>query len=510
MNNSRSIHLVKKTLWLALIFAACFGFSITASYADVAPGCNDGTQTNGGAGTQDGEGGIWGIMQTHKQAMVLANKAITDQMVKQTDSQLALTCFDKSLALTSRLGSIFSDVLPKNIAAPVNKIFGKNFEGNFNEGYSAPNNNNFGIKYVALGVDKTLGTTMQKMLDKGGQGILTNYLNGGNLQSIAGVPSGLGLDNILENTNQNFAKSLSAQMGYTVTGALSGIFDSVFGSFFNGVNNILAQVQSFMASVNSTFQAALDVLYDVKGVLNVINTIGSIVSGLGFGGIGGAIAGVMTSVFAVYDQVMGVVNQVVQAKNDIFAAINGVAAGVTSVQSLLQGFLSLLMGVDTSMAGLVQSEIDNIVNNGLQPPQRTGCNAMMDMWYGIDGSESVVGSGVQTGAPFFTYEELVTKNIPGAGGAAGMASAAAGTLGLVPAKTGLLDFINSPGNVSILNKAQADLQRLKDSVTGGPSAAPGGISSYKAPLTIPSTYTAAEVVCAISGQVVNVGQDPPC
>ena len=102
---------------IAVFFAACFGLSVTASYADVAPGCNDGTQTGGGPGTQDAEGGIWGIMQTHKQTMVLANKSVTDQIIKQTDSQLALTCFDKAMALTSRLGNIFSDKLARNIAA---------------------------------------------------------------------------------------------------------------------------------------------------------------------------------------------------------------------------------------------------------------------------------------------------------------------------------------------------------------------------------------------------------
>lgn len=91
---------MKRFFFIALLFSAFLGLSVTASYAQskCLPGC-------------DCEG-IWEVQKNHADAMRVRDRAYERQIIKRNDSTLGLTCFDQAMRVTSRLGHIFSDNVP--------------------------------------------------------------------------------------------------------------------------------------------------------------------------------------------------------------------------------------------------------------------------------------------------------------------------------------------------------------------------------------------------------------
>lgn len=106
---------MKKAPVIAVLSILALGLVVTAAEAQVA-GCT----TPGGANS------MWGAMTNHSDALRVRNHAYAREIIKQPDSTLGLTCFDRALALTSRLGLIFSDAyLPNLPPGPANAaVFG--------------------------------------------------------------------------------------------------------------------------------------------------------------------------------------------------------------------------------------------------------------------------------------------------------------------------------------------------------------------------------------------------
>lgn len=109
---------MKKPVLIAFAAFLLSGLCVTAVEAQNishAPGCN----------TTGPNGGMWGALTRHADAVRVRNRAYAREIFKQPDSSLALSCFDHALALSSRLGLIFSDVyLPPPPATANTSVFG--------------------------------------------------------------------------------------------------------------------------------------------------------------------------------------------------------------------------------------------------------------------------------------------------------------------------------------------------------------------------------------------------
>lgn len=145
-----------------------YGLSVTAAMSQTAPQCAAGcactdraddssplADAPGGANTEDEEvaiydpetgdvaevvvidgtgqpdnsagnnGGILGAADRHADAVAVRNSAYNRQITKQNDDAPLMTCFDRALGLTSRLGLMFSDKAPEwSVPAANTQVFG--------------------------------------------------------------------------------------------------------------------------------------------------------------------------------------------------------------------------------------------------------------------------------------------------------------------------------------------------------------------------------------------------
>lgn len=103
--------MIKRLFIVAAFSLLMASFSIGAIFSAEAcpPGCDCGTP-----GAPGDTGGIMGAMERHAEAVRVEDKAIAQQVIKQNDNALGMTCFDRAVGLTSRLGQVFSDKLPKD------------------------------------------------------------------------------------------------------------------------------------------------------------------------------------------------------------------------------------------------------------------------------------------------------------------------------------------------------------------------------------------------------------
>jgi hypothetical protein len=87
---------MKKILLIAALASAVLGLSATASHA-LEPGCSD---------------QFMPLLQHQADAMRARNRAYEREIINREESTLYLTCFDQAMALSARLGYIFSDNVP--------------------------------------------------------------------------------------------------------------------------------------------------------------------------------------------------------------------------------------------------------------------------------------------------------------------------------------------------------------------------------------------------------------
>lgn len=203
---------MKKLLIAALFAAVLTGFSITASYA-TQPGCY-GTQGSG-ASTADGMqdyDGVMGAMENHSAALRVRDRAQAREIVHENDNGLGMTCFDHALALTGRLGAIFSDVPP---AGP----------------FPAPNTVVFlsPVYDQMYGADKNLMTSINNVITPQ----LQNHVN-------------------------EFPDSISKAIGATVANALMG--------------PVMAFISGLQAAIMAVLNPILGLITTVTGLMNTFKT----------------------------------------------------------------------------------------------------------------------------------------------------------------------------------------------------------------------------------------------
>ncbi len=228
---------MKRFLTIALIAIGLLGLSVTASYAGAAcmPGCDcpaagsapgpqpwapGGYNPPAGPNGLMNHGGILGMMENHSNDMRLRDKSYGRQMVYQNDNGIGMTCFDHALAMTSRLGDIFSDVgAPASFPAANGVVFKSQ------------------IFSPAAGSDKFLLQDLNNVVIPQ----MSNHIN-------------------------DFGNSLSTNLGAT---ALSGFMAALMGAF----NGLLAPITSAVNALNSAFSTLNGLLSTLKNAMKLLQII---------------------------------------------------------------------------------------------------------------------------------------------------------------------------------------------------------------------------------------------
>ncbi|MEZ0224451.1 MAG: hypothetical protein ACAH83_07860 [Alphaproteobacteria bacterium] len=117
---------MKKILLVALFTMLMAGLSATASLAACRLGCD--CTANGGANDQGSHNyadtSFFGVQEARAQSIIVKDRSTARQVQHQNDNGPGMTCFDHAMALTSRLGQLFSDIVPTGIPAASTRAFG--------------------------------------------------------------------------------------------------------------------------------------------------------------------------------------------------------------------------------------------------------------------------------------------------------------------------------------------------------------------------------------------------
>lgn len=196
---------MKKFFLVAFFAMALAGSAITATYA--AWDCPAGS----GCACE-----IKDAMDNNANAQRVKDRAYSRQIIKQNDNSVGMTCFDHAMALSSRLGQIFSDTYPSGTFGAANtKVFGTTI-------YSA-----------ASGADHVLANDFNNVVAPIAAGHATN-----------------------------FADSLSAFLGATLMGYLNTFLGPI-NSFISTINGYVSTMNGYISQLNSymsTLQTVLDLL----------------------------------------------------------------------------------------------------------------------------------------------------------------------------------------------------------------------------------------------------------
>ncbi len=501
--------------------------SYTASEAALppgTPGCNDGNKNGDQPSADPGsnpnapDGGFMGVVEKQNDAYRVRDQAIVSQKMKKNSTSLGITCFDKAMALTSRLGALFSDGFPINAGAENNTIFGNGQSLYGNSSSSNP--------------DDPMGVA-----DKFGGGIAA-IINGGNLGSgdgDGGILSEFMGGGTGGSSNTNFTGSLSDQMGYTISTALNDLLSTVsnaIGNIVGGINGVLSQIQNTIGQVQGLVSQVQNAFSTVDGYLN--STGGQYAQMFMNNALGGS--SWLTELLNMFQTIEGYVGDVgsyVSQAASYVNTVSGLVNGTFQSYSQIAGnYIKDIQGAATSMAGLSAFNSSGIFNfpsggfnfqsanftsvgtdlfnalgvipthidttftmNGLiAQVTGGGCNGMHDVWSGLKdagtqwvltaagpelqgGVAGIFGWGPTTAKdlPFFSLDEMVGNTLGSAG----------------------QDFLDTVagGNLSGSDEIIQAAQGLLSGALGGPN---NGLTSWKKPTYAPAVGASVdEVICSM-------------
>jgi hypothetical protein len=237
---------MKKLLMIAVFAAALFGLSVTASYAGSSTECMPGCYCPDAANTASyapvnpavmignyqpppgpngmmNHGGILGLLENHSNSMRLRDKGYARQIIPQNDNGLGMTCYDRALGLTARMGSIFSDVAPAG-----------GFPGANSTVFKSP------IFSPAAGTDKFLLEALNNVM----------------------IPQ-------LDQHVNDFTDSLSDNLGATVATGFMAAIMAAFNALLAPITTAIGTLNSAMTTINTlyaAFKTAVRLLSMVIGV----------------------------------------------------------------------------------------------------------------------------------------------------------------------------------------------------------------------------------------------------
>jgi hypothetical protein len=217
-----------RKLFIVAVFSFLLASFVTQdsfAAANCPPGCDCETGPNGT--------GIMGAMENHAEAIRVQDKAIAQQVIKQNDNALGMTCFDRSVGLTSRLGQVFSDKIPEDDTSTSDDdvpVLNTSV-------FTAP------VYDENFGVDNALLKELQQVIEPTMEKHVKNF----------------------DPQHQPYSPPLSAPIGGSSMGFLQGLVTSLIDSIFGQINftNQLSQLSGYIGQFNSyysTLQTALGLL----------------------------------------------------------------------------------------------------------------------------------------------------------------------------------------------------------------------------------------------------------
>jgi hypothetical protein len=189
--------------------------------------------------------------------MRVRDKAFARQIIKQNDNALGMTCFDRSMAQTSKLGQIFSDVIPSSAPTENSKVFGASAYRTM--GADQP---------LIRGITETVQDPSTKHASNFTSSLSSLFLGAGQFPFLNNLTSSLqsSLGSFTNSTSgfTNASNSFSNQWGQiqTLTTQMSGLFPS-------GILGLFGQVTSLTSSLSINTNA----LAGLGGFNNVINGV---------------------------------------------------------------------------------------------------------------------------------------------------------------------------------------------------------------------------------------------
>lgn len=208
-----SIDKMKRTAAIALFAGLLSVLSATSVYAQAAPGCNDGS--SGGPAVTE-------ILDNQAEAMAVRDKAYYRGIAPPPDPSAGMSCMDKAMGMTARLGGLFSD--------------------NFNGGLT-------GIVNTAVftaGGD-TAASLTNMFLRSGSGNLLINNLN-----------------NVVAPTLNQFLGNFS--------GGLAGVLGAYIGNFLNTImgpiNTALDAINTYIGTVTGAINTVMGYITQIQNIAN--------------------------------------------------------------------------------------------------------------------------------------------------------------------------------------------------------------------------------------------------
>jgi len=246
---------MRKYGFLGLFLVLMMSLSVTAANA-CQPGCDCDN--------------VLPIMQNRAESKRVEAKAEARELIKQNDNSVGMTCFDRALMLTARLGGIFSDVssMP-SLPISNTSVFGTSSFPDF--GASTK---------LVRGLDAVVSPVMQ--------GHVTN-----------------------------FADSISHMLGATVAGYLNGFVNSAINSFLSSIAGPMGDLAGYVSDINSyynTLVSAMDLLglampTAVITAVATINAAWSLINSM----ISGAVAAVTSAINSLVNSIVTMINSAVSS-----------------------------------------------------------------------------------------------------------------------------------------------------------------------------------------------------
>ena len=191
--------------------------------------------------------------KNHTDALTVRDKAVTMQIKKQPDNSIGMTCFDRSLGLTARLGQIFSDTYPPaDFAAASTKVFGTLYDGGSSSGH-----------LLGDGLEKVISNMMQEHANDFSDSLSSwlgatalTYLNGFMAPFVQGITSAIGT---LVSSINTAISAIDSAMGtlMTVLDTLGTVLPSIIPTVVNAIQGYWNTIKGALADAVKLVQDAI-------------------------------------------------------------------------------------------------------------------------------------------------------------------------------------------------------------------------------------------------------------
>lgn len=295
---------------------------------------------------------VWQAQANHADANRVRDKGYARQIIKQNDNTLGMTCFDHTLALSSRLGQIFSDKLPGGVMAPANiKAFGMAV-------YDASG----GVgQNDATGKSKTLGSSY-------------SYVMNDELKKHA----------------DDFTDSLSAFLGATALGFLD--------TFTAAIDAIASQITGVIATINSYFDQLDSAMDTIEDILDLMGAA-----------LPAAVPLFVSTVETYWDMISGAITSAVSSLQST------VSGFVDQIKNQVMGALGSLLG-NFDLPGTGEcSRVQQLWNPASGGGPIGSIGTLLAAAGAVTGFRPITGGGIEHGTPYFNFSDLVKKTVSGGG-----------------------------------------------------------------------------------------------